>query len=454
MLTNEKIGQGTYGQVLQTTEPDIVCKVSRVTSDLPEDVIREFAALTLLNRLHVPNVPEIKEMKISKNAELYMKKYQKLNLPVENPKLAFVQLLTTIAKAHSLGLAHRDIKTCNILQDNQDFILCDWGLCLKVTHIHKPVYVCGSLWYRPPEICLPCVIVPTDLFAMDIWCLGCTFFELLIGEIMFPGTNTNDQAREIFENRKSQLKKIPYFFRCMIRKMLQINPNTRWTANQCLDYFSVTNVEKNTVEFKYTLDWSKQTDLNYKMREILIDWIYDLCHKFSFEFDILFCAIEILDRFVSHDSNVIKRENLQLVGMGALMIAWKLYESQNAPIVDCFAFYSDSRDAQELVMMEKEILYILKFDLHFSHLFKHLCFFGLYNARAALYLLQMNPDNIPNIFQQIKNPQDLIVTVSIRHFKKVRHLIEKQKVMPKNTGTIHDVIMLSDEQWFNILNFV
>lgn len=55
---------------------------------------------------------------------------------------------------------------------------CDLGTALELKDILPAPYL-ASRFYRPPEVILGC----TFSFAVDMWALGCTLFELFTGEI-------------------------------------------------------------------------------------------------------------------------------------------------------------------------------------------------------------------------------------------------------------------------------
>lgn len=67
-----------------------------------------------------------------------------------------------------------------------------------------------------------------------------------------------------------------------------------------------------------------QTDMNEKMRAILIDWLLEVHIKFELNLETFYLTVNIIDRFLSVKA-VPKRE-LQLVGISALLIASKYEE--------------------------------------------------------------------------------------------------------------------------------
>ncbi|KAH9675275.1 Cyclin-B1-2 [Citrus sinensis] len=71
-----------------------------------------------------------------------------------------------------------------------------------------------------------------------------------------------------------------------------------------------------------------QTEISERMRAILVDWLIDVHQEFELSQETLYLTINIIDRFLS--VKVVSRRELQLVGMGAMLIASK-YEEIWAP---------------------------------------------------------------------------------------------------------------------------
>ncbi|KAG0502876.1 hypothetical protein HPP92_002948 [Vanilla planifolia] len=92
---------------------------------------------------------------------------------------------------------------------------------------------------------------------------------------------------------------------------------------------------------------SSQMEINAKMRSILVDWLIEVHHKFELMPETLFLTMHIIDRYLSVES--VLRKELQLVGVGSMLIACK-YEEIWAP---------------EILKMEKEILNKLDWSLTF-----------------------------------------------------------------------------------------
>lgn len=83
------------------------------------------------------------------------------------------------------------------------------------------------------------------------------------------------------------------------------------------------------------------------MRAILVDWLVDVHNKFKLLPETLFLTVNIIDRYL--EKVVIKRSQLQLVGVSAMLIACK-YEEIYAPEVKDFVYVTDKAYTREEVL--------------------------------------------------------------------------------------------------------
>jgi len=104
-----------------------------------------------------------------------------------------------------------------------------------------------------------------------------------------------------------------------------------------------------------------QTDINFDMRAILIDWIIDVHKNYRLLPETLFICVSIIDRYLTKKQ--ILRTRLQLLGTTALFIASK-YEEIIYPCIDDFTKVTDDAyNKEEVLKMEYEIFELLEFDL-------------------------------------------------------------------------------------------
>jgi serine/threonine protein kinase len=187
---------------------------------------------------------------------------RKKYLPEKKAKFWIYQTLKALEFMHKNGIFHRDIKPENILLLKNKVKLADLGSCKGM--YSKPPFTeyISTRWYRSPECLL------TDgyyNYKMDIWGLGCVFYELLTLEPLFPGDDEIDQVNKInyilgspsdelfekfvknsahrnefnFEYQKGigiqrYLTHVSSDIVDLIEKMLIYDPDLRPTARQCL----------------------------------------------------------------------------------------------------------------------------------------------------------------------------------------------------------------------------
>ncbi|XVE95727.1 hypothetical protein REPUB_Repub02eG0124300 [Reevesia pubescens] len=104
-----------------------------------------------------------------------------------------------------------------------------------------------------------------------------------------------------------------------------------------------------------------QTDINEKMRAILIDWLIDVHQKFELSPEALYLTINLIDRFLS--VKIVPRWELQLLGMCAMHIASKYEEIWPPEVNDLVCIADRAYTHQQILMMEKTILGRLEWTL-------------------------------------------------------------------------------------------
>lgn len=123
---------------------------------------------------------------------------------------------------------------------------------------------------------------------------------------------------------------------------------------------------------------SKQSDINGRMRELLVDWLNQVHLKFELCQPTFFLGSQLLDRFLSNVN--VKRNKLQLVGCTALWLAAK-YEEIYAPEMEDFTTISDSAfTTEDMLKTEKMILEVVQYQIScptvYAFMRRHLKVFG------------------------------------------------------------------------------
>ena len=106
-------------------------------------------------------------------------------LPPAEAAAVTAQVADGLAAAHAAGIVHRDLKPANILIDNNRMLLADFGIALlsDQTRVTSTGGVLGTPAYLPPEVITGQEPGP----AGDLYALGITLYELLVGQPPFTG---------------------------------------------------------------------------------------------------------------------------------------------------------------------------------------------------------------------------------------------------------------------------
>jgi len=208
-----KKGEGTFSEVLKVQDirdgQYFACKKMKQRYESIDQVnnLREIQAMRRLNP-HA-NVVELKEVIFDKRSgtlalvcELMdMNFYELIRgrkhfLAEEKVKRFMYQVCKSIDHMHRNGIFHRDVKPENILLKDDVVKLADFGSCRSVYSKQPYTEYISTRWYRAPECLL------TDGYygyKMDIWSVGCVFFEIMGLHPLFPGSNEVDQIAKIHD---------------------------------------------------------------------------------------------------------------------------------------------------------------------------------------------------------------------------------------------------------------
>ncbi|KAI8016462.1 hypothetical protein LOK49_LG05G02601 [Camellia lanceoleosa] len=105
----------------------------------------------------------------------------------------------------------------------------------------------------------------------------------------------------------------------------------------------------------------QQSDINEKMRAVLIDWLVEVHHKFELRDKMLFLTVNITDRFLAQQG--VAQKKLQLVGLVTMLLVCK-YEEVLVPVVDDLLFISDKAyTRKEVLEIERLMLNTLQFHM-------------------------------------------------------------------------------------------
>ncbi|KAF9468652.1 kinase-like domain-containing protein [Collybia nuda] len=170
-------------------------------------------------------------------------------IPVEVDEMKarewFRFLLSGVEFLHKRGVVHNDIKPANILLSPKNVpVLVDFGFAEKYDVTSTTAFH-SNLSYGTPEYLSPerARGLPHDTRKSDIWSLGITFFEILIGRTPFENSDgeqfTTKEDLEMYWSRTLRGKwvgnwKMSKDMERMLRRMVAPNADLRCTASQAM----------------------------------------------------------------------------------------------------------------------------------------------------------------------------------------------------------------------------
>ncbi|KAM3146875.1 hypothetical protein pb186bvf_001029 [Paramecium bursaria] len=125
----------------------------------------------------------------------------------KNTRIQFMKdIATGVKELHEMGIIHRDIKPENILvfssaPNQYTCKICDFGLAKKADNAKTQQI--GTPYYMAPEL-----LQQEDSYtnSVDIWALGCLFYEILAEKTLFNGKSIYDLMISITQSTNQGLE--------------------------------------------------------------------------------------------------------------------------------------------------------------------------------------------------------------------------------------------------------
>ena len=106
---------------------------------------------------------------------------------------------------------------------------------------------------------------------------------------------------------------------------------------------------------------ASQSDINIKMRAILVDWLIEMHEKFNFKSQTLYQTIWLIDTYLS--LKYIRRSDFQLLGLGCMYISCKFNEIFYPILKDCIEISDGAYTKEDLLNIEKDILKTINYNV-------------------------------------------------------------------------------------------
>jgi len=140
------------------------------------------------------------------------------------------RLADVLAYVHSRGIIHRDVKPSNVLVDEANVYLADFGISrlLGTKHNTATGLAVGTAAYMAPEQVRGVRVGP----AADVYSLGLVLLECLTGRVEYPG-GTVEAAIARLTRRPRISAGLPAPLRHVLCAMTESDPERRPSAARC-----------------------------------------------------------------------------------------------------------------------------------------------------------------------------------------------------------------------------
>jgi len=229
--------------------------------------------------------------------------------------------------------------------------------------------------------------------------------SMLKDEVIIIGSQNNASTKMNIEPTKTMMEEakdgqMNYMAKIAANDDLNLDPvdleeinNPQYVSIYAKEIFDYLRSEESKYLPSHQYMTKVQTDINEKMRGILIDWLIDVHLKFKLVPETLYLTVNLIDRYLSHVA--IPRQKLQLVGVSSMLIACK-YEEIYPPEVKDFEYVTDKAYTREEILdMEGKMLHCFNFNLtmtssyRFLERFARVCRFDERSFNLARYLLEL-----------------------------------------------------------------
>ncbi|OXB58139.1 hypothetical protein ASZ78_004765 [Callipepla squamata] len=269
-----ELGDGAFGKVFkaQNKETKVLAAAKVIDTKSEEELEDYMVEIDILASCDHPNIVKLLDAFYYENNLWILIEFcaggavdavmLELERPLTEPQIKVVcrQTLEALNYLHENKIIHRDLKAGNILFTlDGDIKLADFGVSAKNTRtIQRRDSFIGTPYWMAPEVvmCETSKDRPYD-YKADIWSLGITLIEMAQIE---PPHHELNPMRVLLKIAKSdpptlaQPSKWSSDFKDFLKKCLEKNVDSRWSATQLLQMFfklCTVRLELNDVLFFY-----------------------------------------------------------------------------------------------------------------------------------------------------------------------------------------------------------
>eukprot|EP00092_Neocalanus_flemingeri_P016511 GFUD01017865.1.p1 GENE.GFUD01017865.1~~GFUD01017865.1.p1 ORF type:complete len:425 (+),score=116.19 GFUD01017865.1:73-1347(+) len=191
------------------------------------------------------------------------------------------------------------------------------------------------------------------------------------------GLDSSDTSKDVTVIEVEKVFKIPETVRVTPPDgILDFDLETLGDPQQHAEYAMETFQYYRTREAAFRIPdyMNAQKEVTDVMRAILVDWLVEVQESLELNHETLYTAVKMTDLYLSKKQ--VRKEDLQLVGATACLIACKVDE-RIAPMVDDFLYVcDDAYTRDQLMKLERKMLSVVGFDLGYSLSYRFLRRYG------------------------------------------------------------------------------
>lgn len=249
-----EVGRGGMGAVFEATQISlgrrVALKVLKFGGVSDPDAVERFQReAETIAKLHHTNIVPIFAVGCERGVNYYAMQFiegeslaevfakRKKSLDYSQVAEWGLQAAEALAHAHQRGVIHRDVKPSNLILDKEKRLwLTDFGLARRTGDVTLSLTgaLLGTPRYMSPEQAAA-THKKVD-HRSDIFSLGTTLYELLVGSPAFPGDSPHDVIQKIIGTEpipiRQALPQIPRDLETIIHKCLAKEPAKRYLSAQ------------------------------------------------------------------------------------------------------------------------------------------------------------------------------------------------------------------------------
>lgn len=287
----KQIGSGTYGKVKAAY--NLTTSKKRALKIIPKSLLRRskekgvHTELEILSLTDHPNIIKIYEyfedkinyyliLELAQGESLFSFISKQRHLAEEQAKRILLQLISAVNYLHNRDILHRDLKTENIMVENEDLSvkLLDFGAGVFLNKGKKLKDIVGSYHYIAPE-----VLKESYDFKCDLWSIGVIMFLMLFGYPPFRG-NSPSQIKQGISEYSIDFSGLGCSedARSLLKGLLERDARSRFSAEEALDHrwfkglkqmeipkWEMENIVRNLKDFS-SVDPGEYVRLSYSIR--------------------------------------------------------------------------------------------------------------------------------------------------------------------------------------------